>query len=100
MLSCSAFQPLPHPLASDSADPASEPSPARFETVQAPQQLADTASSSAAKLAPAPAPVGNLHQGDVNWLLDERLDAARVRLHAGLLIIAGITMHIAELEAM
>ena len=67
------------------------------EYSEAPQQHADTPSSSAAE--PAPAPVGNLHQCDVNWLLDPRLVDARLRWHAGLLNSAGISSHIAELEA-
>ena len=36
----------------------------------------------------------------INWLLDPRLLDARVRWHAGLLNIEGISAHIAELEAM
>jgi len=44
--------------------------------------------------------VGNVHQCDVNWLLDPRLVDARLRWHKGLLNIAGISDHIAELEAM
>ena len=44
--------------------------------------------------------MGSLHQRDVNWLKDERFEEARVRWHAGLLNIAGIIRHIAELEAM
>ena len=59
---------------------------------------ADTPSSSVAELALAP--VRNLHQCDVNWLLDPRLVDARLRWHEGLLNIAGISDHIAELEAM
>ena len=36
----------------------------------------------------------------MNWLLDERLVDARIRWHAGLLNIVGISDHIAELQAM
>ena len=68
------------------------------EYSEAPQQHADTPSSSAAE--PAPAPAGNLHQCDVNWLRDERLVDARLRWERGLREVAGLSTHIDELQAM
>ena len=70
------------------------------EYSEAPQQHADTLSSSAAEPASAPAPLGSLNQCDVNWLLVPRLVDARLRWHKGLRNIAGISDLVADLEEM